>query len=114
QLSRGHLPCNGAGSVGDLGTAPVVDAHRESHRRVIARQLFRVLKFRDDGLPQFGTTPGPPHANAPLMHLVAAATDDISIESHEKTHLIRASLPVLRAECISADMAHADLNRACH
>ena len=87
--SRRHLARDPLCRIGDLGSAAVVDAHREGEIRVAGRQPLGFLELVDDRLPQAWATARPPDSDTEIVHLVSTSADHITVEAHEETDLVR-------------------------
>src|SRR3712207_7288980 len=108
----GDLAGDGRGGVGDLGPAAVVDAHGQREDVVVPGELLGDLELLDDAAPQPGTAARPAHPHPELVHLVAAAADDVAVEAHEEADLLGAAPPVLGGERVGADRLDAQLDGA--
>ena len=82
----GSIP---VGSVGDLCSAAVVDAHRQCQRCVGPGHLLGRLEFIDHRLPQSLASARPAHPDTEFVHLVASATNYIPVEAHQEFHFLR-------------------------
>src|SRR5699024_1535964 len=80
---------DGPHRIGDLGTTPVVDAHGQRAGGVTGGEPFGLLQFVDHRAPQFRPAAGPPHAHAPVVHLVPAAPQHVPVEAHQELHFGR-------------------------
>ena len=76
-----------------------------------AGQLLGDLELLDDRAPQARAAADPAHPHAPVVHLVAAAADDVAVEAHQEADLVGAA-PVLGREGVGRQVGHPDLDRA--
>lgn len=63
----------------------------------------------DHAFPQPARTPRPDHADAEVDQLFATAEDDVAVEAHQESHLVRRSAPVLGREGVGRQIRATDM-----
>ena len=106
----GNLLGNGGGRIGQLGTAPIVDAEDHIDDLVVSGPVHGHLEFVDDGLPKPRLAARPADPDPPLIHLRHSAVDDVTGEPHQEADLRGRPLPVLGRKGVEAQVPHTRLD----